>query len=66
MTKKQSGDGMDSGCFSRVSIGLEAIVLLCLALFSEILLCGVRESEFEERVPSGDLLFHVPYPLCRN
>ncbi len=37
-----------------------------LALFSEILPCGVRESKFEERVPSGDLLFHVPYPLRRT
>ncbi len=37
-----------------------------LPLFSEILPCGVRESEFEERVPSGDLLFHVPYLQRRN
>jgi hypothetical protein len=27
----------------------------------EILLAGVRESEFDERVPAGDFLFHVPY-----
>jgi hypothetical protein len=26
----------------------------------------VRESEIDERVPSGDFLFHVPYRLRRN
>ncbi len=47
-----------------VSIGLDGGHRLIL--FLEILLCGVRESDFEERVPSGDLLFHIPYPLRRN
>jgi hypothetical protein len=37
-----------------------------LALFWGILPSGMRESEFEERVPSGDLLFHAPYLLHRN
>ena len=32
-----------------------------LALFLEILPCGMHESKFEERVPSGDVLFHIPY-----
>ena len=40
------------------TIGLEAIVSEHLL---EILLAGVRESEFDERVPAGDFLFHVPY-----
>ena len=40
------------------TIGLEAIVS---ELLLEILLAGVRESEFDERVPAGDFLFHVPY-----
>ncbi len=26
----------------------------------------VRESEIDQRVPSGDFLFHVPYRLRRN
>jgi hypothetical protein len=28
--------------------------------------CCVRESDIDERVPSGDFLFHVPYQLRRN
>jgi hypothetical protein len=36
-------------------------ISLHVELLLEILLAGVRESEFDERVPAGDFLFHVPY-----
>ncbi len=42
------------------------VIPTLLALFLEILPCGMRESKFEEIVTSGDLLFHVPYLLRRN
>jgi hypothetical protein len=34
---------------------------IVLELLSEILHAGVRESEFDVRVPAGDFLFHIPY-----
>jgi len=38
----------------------------CLGAFIGDFTCCVRESEIDERVPSGDFLFHVPYRLRRN
>ncbi len=47
-----------------VSIGLEAIVLLYFLRLSHV--ACASESEFEERVPSGDHLFQILYLLRRN
>ena len=38
----------------------------CLGAFIGDFTCCVQESEIDERVPSGDFLFHVPYRLRRN
>ena len=38
----------------------------CFGAFIGDFTCCVRESEINERVPSGDFLFHIPYQLQRN
>ncbi len=44
----------------------ESLNSIVSELLSEILRAGVRESEFDERIPAGDFLIHVPYWLRRN